>query len=256
MMSRVRCNGVMQAAYRLSGDLLECFDAWERVHPEKKQAYYESPRFISDLLTFMEARYPGDPCLAAMAWFCRAALEDFEQPAAEPPEVPAEPALALCDGVRLVTTRGDVNAILRSLRAGLRPEPAVLDRWVTVVIVPAPINRSQILHFPEVTLDILRHALNRSTILEIVGDFEKRGVAVGKYTPPQIVAAAVDMLAEKDLIRVILPEDPALQASSSVKPRTRKRSEESSGNTADAVPAARRSASNSPFQILDNAAPR
>ena len=129
-------------------------------------------------------------------------------------------------------------------------------RRVTVVISPGALNSSELLQFPQATPDVLGHARNGSSIAEIVRDFEERDVRMGKYTPDQVVNAAIDLLEARKLIRVIQPESAADQTDSRAKLRTRERGDQSPGNAVPAVSGASRIAANSPFQIVDNAACR
>jgi len=251
----VRCSGVMQVMYRISKDLLAVFDLWEEHYGRGTHAYYESLQYAQDLLRFAESRYPNDESLAVMARFYRAVLRDAESAAPEPPAALDRPIAALAKGVRLVTTQGDVNAVFRALREGVDPDTASVDRSVTVAIRAGSVNRSEILEFPPVTQAILRHAEKRSTIDEIVRDFQEQDIRHGKFTPEQIVAAAIEMLEKLRLLR-ILPAAAATHTGSSPKSRNRKRREAGSGKHAPAIALAAPTEASSPFHILDSAASR
>jgi hypothetical protein len=251
----VRCSGVMQVMYGISRDLLAVFDIWEEHHGPRTHVYFESLQYAHDLLCFAEAQYPDAASLAAMARFYRAVLRDAESAAPDPPARVDRPIAALAKGVRLVTTQGDVNAVFRALREEVDPDPASLDRWVTVAIRAGAVNRSEILEFPPVTQAILRHAEKWSPIDEIVHDFEQQDIRHGKFTPEQIVAAAIEMLEEQRLLRIILPEAVATHSGSSPKSRSRKRAAVSGKQDAAVAMAAPMDAT-SPFHILDNAASR
>jgi len=203
----VRCSGLMQALYLQTGDLLQVFELWEAAHGERSTAWYRSDAFIDALVAFSETEYSDrDVAVAVTARFYKAALEAKNRPRPVIPRYPREPLLALRPGVHLVTCKGDINAVFKALHDQVQPDSQVMDREVTVAVRSCDFNRSEILEFPPVSLDVLRHAEGNSAIGAVIRDFENREVHIHDFTPAQIVHGIVALLEKKSIVKTLLPD--------------------------------------------------
>ena len=119
------------------------------------------------------------------------------------PERPERPHLVLEPGVHLVKCRGNINALFTALRERVKPNLAAVACPVTVAVRRLPYNRSMILEFPPISLDILRHAERYSAIEEIAEDFRKHQVSVEDFSPEQILDAGISLLQKKKLVTTI-----------------------------------------------------
>lgn len=199
----VRCGGLMRALYLHTRDMLAVFDEWDRSCPNRSTTWFGCPEFVQRLISFSEAHYPSDPSITATASFYRSANAIFAG-RRNPPNT-SEPYLALAENAVVFDSTCDISAILEALASGNPPEPETFVTPVTVVVRLIARNRAQIMRFPPVTLDLLRHAEKGSTLAEIERDIEDRGVHVHSLPAWKMVLGGIDYLERMGLVCRVVP---------------------------------------------------
>lgn len=206
--SNARCGCLMRAVHLLTPDMLAFYELWEKTCPDFSRSWFDSMDFVEHLISFCQAAYPDDPAVRATAQFCRKA---FTQ-AARPPAVSngTEPYLMLADRFVLVDCDSNINAILAAQAQRKQPDPAVFATPVTVAVKVTTLNRSSILRFPPIAMDLLRHAERASTLSAIEEDFEERQIFVGDLPPSKVVAGGIAYLEKIKAVKQVFPDHMAM----------------------------------------------
>jgi len=217
VLGAARCSGLIQAMHQNTGDLVEVYKKWEFKQGEQSTAWYCGPDFLRAFLRFAEEEYSRDDVAIRVAGrFYAAAFETASRPRPSIPDDVVRPAIALPHKVALVTSRGDINAVLLSLQRCEKPHVSVEDRTVTVAVREADHGRVEILELPSMSLALLRHAEKFATVEEVVADFASRGLSINGFTASQIVPLGIRQLETKGLLQTIHPKQEAIMSKAAV----------------------------------------
>jgi hypothetical protein len=199
----VRCGGLMRAVYLHTQDMMGVFEQWQEVCPKPDWDWFASLEFVEHFIAFCESTYSDSAAVVATSRFYRNAFRKI----AEPRHWRAvdRPVLSLGDNFVLVDCECDINTVLDTLARGIQPPTEAYKKPVTVGVRYTVLNRSSILKFPPVALELLRHAEKGSTLAEAEADFKERDVTVSGLPAWKVVQGGVAYLERLGVAKLILP---------------------------------------------------
>jgi radical SAM superfamily enzyme YgiQ (UPF0313 family) len=161
-----RCRGLLIALADGQSKPLELFDAWIRWGGDGGASidFYRQLEFVRAFLAFVRKAYVGKGRTAVdVMWRFYAALLTHRTPGEKAivadrrhyGDCPAPAFVRLSPAVRIVSIRGDVVRVLKSLRRGRRPPPDCLERRTTVILTKSADGRSEVRELPPLAAAIL-----------------------------------------------------------------------------------------------------
>jgi radical SAM superfamily enzyme YgiQ (UPF0313 family) len=198
-----RCGGLMRALYLEVGDLLTVFEEWDQTYSTRPTEWFRSSEFVGHLISFSVTRYPSRPSILATAEFYKRAFATVMLRSPKP--TAWQPYVTLAPNAMLVESGCDINSVLKALSQGKQPEDEVCTTETTVAVKLVAGNRAEILRFPPLTLELLRHAEKQSDVEEIVCDFERRDIGVPGLATRSVVQGGIEYLERSGFVRLVVP---------------------------------------------------
>jgi len=196
MYGSLRCNGLLRALQLRLGNLFEVIQKWDEIAKNHSPDRYLRWDFVEDLTSLAEREYGhlGDTGITVTVRFYRELAKSAKLRAGA--SVSGRGSLFLDPSVHIVDVEGDVIKVLESLRAGTKPDSALLERKVSVVVRQEVGRSCTISEMPNISVTILRHVANQSAIEEIVEDVDRQGIRIGVLEPSTIVRYSINYLSE------------------------------------------------------------